>query len=106
MTSVHLRLLSSVPSPPHTIVTKGTGVSHLLCLFNNYKINLTDYVNHIRRIIMHEVFGITKKSIHFFVNMFNINRVDENGIRKFVEVEYKPRDRQWAYHQIKDSFLK
>ena len=55
---------------------------------------------------MHEVFGITKKSIHFFVNMFNINRVDENGIRKFIEVQYKPRDRQWAYHQIKDSFLK
>jgi len=55
---------------------------------------------------MHEVFGITKKSIHFFVNMFNINRVDENGIRKFVEVEYKPYDREWAYEQLKAEKLK
>jgi hypothetical protein len=35
-------------------------------------------------------FGITKKSISFFVNMFNINHVDEDNISRYVEVEYKP----------------
>jgi len=28
-------------------------------------------------------FGITKKSINFFVNMFNSNRIDENCIKQF-----------------------
>lgn len=54
-----------------------------------------------RRLVMHEVFGITQKSVNFFLNMFYNNRVDENGIARFIEVEYKPDDRQWAYQQIK-----
>jgi len=52
------------------------------------------------------VFGITKKSINFFVNMFNSNRIDENGINRYVEVEYKQNDWQWAKEQLKVEKLK
>ena len=46
-------------------------------------------------------FGITQKSISFFLNMFYQHSVDESNIRKFVEVEFKPDDRQWAIEQLK-----
>lgn len=52
------------------------------------------------------VFGITQKSISFFLGMFYQHNVNENGIRKFVEVEYKPYDREWAYEQFKVEKLK
>ena len=51
-------------------------------------------------------FGITKKSINFFVNMFNSNRIDENGINRYVEVEYGPHDWKWAKKQLKAENLK
>ena len=51
-------------------------------------------------------FGITKKSINFFVNMFNSNRTDENGINRYVEVEYRPDDWQWVKEQLKAENLK
>ena len=51
-------------------------------------------------------FGITKKSINFFVNMFNSNRIDENGINRYVEVEYRPDDWKWAKKQLKVENLK
>ena len=51
-------------------------------------------------------FGITQKSISFFLNMFYQHNDNENGIRKFVEVEYKPYDREWAYEQFKAEKLK
>jgi hypothetical protein len=51
-------------------------------------------------------FGITKKSISFFVNMFNINHVDEDDISRYVEVEYKPDDWEWAKGQFKAKNLK
>jgi hypothetical protein len=51
-------------------------------------------------------FGITKKSISFFVNMFNINHVDEDNISRYVEVEYKPDDWEWAKSQFKAKNLK
>jgi len=51
-------------------------------------------------------FGITKKSINFFVNMFNSNRIDENGINRYVEVEYRPDDWQWVKEQLKAENLK
>lgn len=51
-------------------------------------------------------FGITKKSISFFVNMFNSNRTDENGINRYIEVEYKPDDWEWAKEQLKAENLK
>ena len=50
-------------------------------------------------------FGITQKSISFFLNMFYKHSVNENGLRKFVEVEFKPDDRQWAYEQFKAKKL-
>ena len=52
------------------------------------------------------VFGITKKSINFFTNMFDRNSIDENGINRFVEVEYSPNDWQWVKKQLKDENLK
>ena len=52
------------------------------------------------------VFGITKKSINFFTNMFDRNSIDENGINRYVEVEYKPNDWQWAKAQLKAEKLK
>jgi len=55
---------------------------------------------------MNEVFGITQKSVNFFLNMFHFNTIDENSINRYIEVEYKPRDRQWAYSQIKTRLLK
>tara|TARA_A100001515_G_C4526741_1_gene195440 strand:+ start:247 stop:450 length:204 start_codon:yes stop_codon:yes gene_type:complete len=51
-------------------------------------------------------FGITKKSISFFVNMFNINYVDEDNINRYVEVEYRPDDWKWAKGQFKAKNLK
>ena len=51
-------------------------------------------------------FGITKKSINFFVNMFNSNRIDENGINRYVEVEYRPDDWKWVKEQLKDKSIK
>jgi len=47
------------------------------------------------------VFGITKKSIGFLINMFDSNSIDENDINRYVEVEYRPNDRQWAKEQLK-----
>ena len=52
------------------------------------------------------VFGITKKSINFFTNMFDRNSIDENGIRRYVEVEYGPHDWKWAKEQLKAEKLK
>ena len=51
-------------------------------------------------------FGITQKSISFFLNMFYQRNDNENGIRKFVEVEYKPYDREWAFEKFKVEKLK
>jgi len=52
------------------------------------------------------VFGITKKSINFFTNMFDRNSIDENGINRYVEVEYKSDDWQWVKEQLKAEKLK
>ena len=52
------------------------------------------------------VFGITKKSISFFTNMFNVNHVDEDDISRYVEVEYRPDDWKWVKCQFKDKNLK
>ena len=52
------------------------------------------------------VFGITKKSINFFTNIFDRNSIDENGINRYVEVEYKPDDWQWVKEQLKAEKLK
>ena len=52
------------------------------------------------------VFGITKKSISFFVNMFDKLGLDEDNISRYVEVEYSPNDWQWAKEQLKNEKLK
>ena len=52
------------------------------------------------------VFGITKKSISFFVNMFDRLGIDEDNISRYVEVEYSPDDWQWAKEQLKNEKLK
>ena len=52
------------------------------------------------------VFGITQKSISFFLDMFYKHNINETGIRKFVEVEYSPNDWQWAKEQLKAEKLK
>ena len=52
------------------------------------------------------VFGITKKSISFFVNMFDKLGFDEDNIARYVEVEYSPDDWQWAKEQLKAEKLK
>ena len=41
------------------------------------------------------VYHITNKSINFFLNMFKFDN-SVKGIDKFVEVEYRPQDREWA----------
>jgi hypothetical protein len=53
---------------------------------------------------MSNVFGITKKSVNFFVNMFNNNKRNEDNLRKYVETEYRPIDWNWAYEQNKRRF--
>mgnify|MGYP003154410169 FL=1 len=52
------------------------------------------------------VFGITQKSVSFFLDMFYKHNINESNIRKFVEVEFKPNDRQWAIEQLKAKKLK
>ena len=52
------------------------------------------------------VFGITQKSISFFVNMFGRLGIDEDNISRYVEVEYSPNDWQWAKEQLKNEKLK
>ena len=51
-------------------------------------------------------FGITQKSISFFLDMFYKHNFNESNIRRFVEVEYSPNDREWAYEQLKAEKLK
>lgn len=41
------------------------------------------------------VYGITNKSIKFFLDMFKHN-IRSKAIDKFIEVEYRPQDRFWA----------
>jgi len=52
------------------------------------------------------VFGITQKSISFFLDMFYKHNINETGIRKFVEVEYPSDDRERIIEQLKAKKLK
>jgi len=51
---------------------------------------------------MNDVFAITQKSINFFVNFFNINKRNQNNVQRFIEQEFKPIDRNWAYEKYKN----
>jgi hypothetical protein len=50
---------------------------------------------------MNGVFTNTKKSIDFFLNCFSFLNAEQDPIRKYVEVEFRPNDREWAYEQVK-----
>jgi len=50
---------------------------------------------------MNGVFTNTKKSIDFFLNCFSFLTAEQDPIRRYVEVEYRPKDREWAYAQVK-----
>jgi len=52
--------------------------------------------------IMNDVFAITQKSINFFVNFFNTNKRNQNNVQRFIEQEFKPIDRNWAYEKYKN----
>ena len=41
------------------------------------------------------VYHITNKSISFFLNLFKFDTRSQ-GIERFVEVEFKEKDREWA----------
>lgn len=49
------------------------------------------------------VFSITQKSILFFLNLFQFNNVKQDYIKQYVEIEYKPIDREWAYTKFKKN---
>ena len=50
---------------------------------------------------MNGVFTNTKKSIDFFLNCFSFFNCNQDPVKRYVEVEFKPNDREWAYEQIK-----
>lgn len=41
------------------------------------------------------VYGVTNKSVEFFLNLFKFSPTPK-GIDKFVEVEFREHDREWA----------
>ena len=45
------------------------------------------------------VYHITNKSINFFLNLFKFDNAPK-GIDRFVEVEFKEQDREWAKIQF------
>lgn len=49
------------------------------------------------------VYGITNKSIKFFLGLFKFDHAPQ-GIDKFVEVEFKPQDREWAKIHFMNRF--
>lgn len=49
------------------------------------------------------VYGITNKSIKFFVDMFKRN-IRSKAIDKFVEVEFRPHDRFYAKELMLKQF--
>tara|TARA_E500000318_G_scaffold80839_1_gene76044 strand:+ start:743 stop:904 length:162 start_codon:yes stop_codon:yes gene_type:complete len=49
------------------------------------------------------VYGITKKSISFFLSLFSHDSNYEDSIKRFVENEYRQDDREWAFSQFKNK---
>lgn len=45
------------------------------------------------------VYGITNKSLSFFLNLFKFDHATK-GIDQFIEVEFRPQDREWAKIQF------
>ena len=55
------------------------------------------------RIKMENVFTHIKKFAHSIFSIYDYNKSNEDHIRKFVETEYRPKDREWAYDQLKNK---
>ena len=49
------------------------------------------------------VYGVTNKSVQFFLNLFKFDTAPK-GIDKFVEVEFKEQDRGWAKLHFMNRF--
>jgi hypothetical protein len=52
---------------------------------------------------MKNVFTHIKKFAHSIFSIYDYNKSNEDHIRKFVETEYRPKDRGWAYDQLKNK---
>jgi len=50
-----------------------------------------------------KVFSITQKSILFFLNLLQFSNVKQDYIKQYVDTEYKPIDREWAYTKFKKN---
>jgi len=48
-----------------------------------------------------KVFSITQKSINFFLNLFQV-KDDKEDIKQYIDTEYMPIDREWAYSKYKN----
>ena len=69
-----------------------------MCNYNNSK-----YKYFIFFAFMHNVFSITQKSILFFLNLFQFKDNKHKNIKHYIEIEYKPIDREWAYTKFKKN---
>jgi len=78
-------------------------MSHLLCYKNTGNFVNIQYIYILNGGEIMNVFSNTQKSIDFFLNMFYKHTTDEDSIRRFVEVEFKPDDRQWAFNKVKNE---
>jgi hypothetical protein len=52
---------------------------------------------------MKNVFTHIKKFAHIIFCVYDYDQSNEDHIRKFVETEYRPKDRRWAYHTFKNK---
>lgn len=55
------------------------------------------------RIEMKHALTHIKRFADIFNYIYNSSKHNEDHIRKFVETEYKPKDREWAYHSFKNK---
>ena len=55
------------------------------------------------RMKMKNVFTHIKKFAHIIFCAYDYDQSNEDHIRKFVETEYRPKDRRWAYHTFKNK---
>ena len=44
------------------------------------------------------------KNLSIFLNYFSFLTAEQDPIRRYVEVEFRPKDREWAYAQVKADF--
>jgi len=49
------------------------------------------------------VFSITQKSISFFLNLLQFGDNKQDSIKHYIDIEYMPIDREWAYTKFKKN---